>query len=286
LTFISAVVASHNNEPTIEKCLQSLTQNELDEIVLVDGDSHDRTLEIARRFDIHVVMGVKGIGKAKDVGWRQTNGDLIFFLDADAFIESNTIERLRRRLSEPNVAGVSCRLACANPYKLPAKLRDLDFLLEFSEEFKRSNVLECTLLNAGHPTACGLFTRRSLESVGGIDARYPYAEDLKLLKKMKVKGYRVLMVYEPAVYHYHRENCHDLYHQFYGHGLGRRMLRDELGYEFYEWKKPWDIARRIVRNANALGIRGLLCYPAYRCFTETAFRIGYLHRQSAGDTTV
>jgi GT2 family glycosyltransferase len=286
MTFISAVIASHNNESTIEKCLQSISQNELDEIVLVDGDSHDRTLEIARRFDVHLVMGERGIGRAKDTGWRQAKGKLILFVDADAFIESNTVERLRRHLSEPDVAGVSCRVACANPYKLLAKLRDLDFFLTFSEEFQHSDVLDCTLLNAGHPTACGLFTRRSLEDVDGIDARYSYAEDLKLLAKMKAKGYRVLMVYEPAVYHYHREDVRDLYRQFYGHGVGRRMLTDELGYEFYERKKPWDIVWRIIKNANTFGIKGLLCYPAYRCLSETAFLMGYLHTQSPVGTIV
>ena len=277
MTFTSAVVASYNNESTIGKCLESLSQNSLEEIVLVDGGSSDRTLEIARGFNVNVIPGMRGIGRAKDAGWRQARGTLILFLDADAYIECNTVKRLRRRLSEPGVAGVSCRVACANPYSLLAKLRDLDFFLTFSEEFKQSDVLDCTVLNAGHPTACGLFTRRSLEDVDGIDSRYAYGEDLKLLEKMKGRGYRVLMVHDPAVYHYHREKVRDLYRQFYGHGLGRRMLANELGHEFYERRTPLEVAWRNIKNANTLGIEVLLGYPAYRCLTETAFLMGYHH---------
>ena len=124
---------------------------------------------------------------------------------------------------------------------------------------------------------CGLFRREALEDVGGFDLNYPYAEDLELLGKLRRKGYRVLMLREPAVAHYHRENYRDLYLQFYGHGFGRGMLIEETRQRFYSGKNPIEFAVKILRSAAKEDPMLLFSYPFYRIFAETAFLMGYVH---------
>ena len=47
---ISVIVPAKNAESTIEECLISVQRNNPAEIIVVDGNSSDRTVEIARRY--------------------------------------------------------------------------------------------------------------------------------------------------------------------------------------------------------------------------------------------
>jgi GT2 family glycosyltransferase len=152
------------------------------------------------------------------------------------------------------------------------RLRDFDFHLTYEEQFRDSDVIDCV----ADPTICGLFKRKALEAVDGFDLEYPYAEDLRLLQKFRNRGYRVLMVHEPGVYHYHRENYRDVYRQAYNHGVGRRMFMDQTKGRFYSKKDPIRFAILALRNGTKAGLGVLLIYPFYRAFTEAAFLMGYL----------
>jgi len=272
---VSAVIPTHNNERTIEQCIQCLIANEIDEILIVDAGSRDRTLELASRFARVRTIRLNAdapTAKARQIGWRRTKGEFILFLDADAYLQNDALKRLIGVLNAPDLAVVSCRISCANPEKLLPHFRDLDFRLAYPEGFERIGVIKCTF----DPTICGLFRRDALESVGGFDVRYRYAEDLDILRRFESMGYRAVTVFDPAVYHYHRENLHDLYLQLYHHGMGRRTLISSLGSSFYRRKSPAVFAKRLIRNVR---FAELPFYSLYRTFTETAFLMGYIRGQ-------
>jgi len=148
------------------------------------------------------------------------------------------------------------------------------------EQFKTGSVVDCVT----DPTICGLFRRAALEDVNGFDLDYPYAEDLKLLQKLRSKEYRVLMVYEPCVYHYHREGWRDVLRQLYHHGIGKGILIEETRQESYSRKKLVKLIRQFLRNGPKAGSGIFLAYPLFRLATEAAFFIGYLRGRSLGKT--
>ena len=47
------IVCAKNEEKRIKNCLKSLKQNKVDEIILVDGNSADRTIEISKNLLIN-----------------------------------------------------------------------------------------------------------------------------------------------------------------------------------------------------------------------------------------
>jgi glycosyltransferase involved in cell wall biosynthesis len=56
------------------------------EIILVDGGSTDRSLEIAQRYPIKVIISDKtGILHQKNLGITNTSGEIIVFTDSDSF---------------------------------------------------------------------------------------------------------------------------------------------------------------------------------------------------------
>src|SRR5690606_14688230 len=90
---VSVVIPTLNEERNIGWVLQRMPSI-VDEVILVDGHSSDRTVEVARavRPDI-VVLPQRGRGKgeALRVAFGAASGDLIVMIDADGSMEPGEI---------------------------------------------------------------------------------------------------------------------------------------------------------------------------------------------------
>jgi len=95
---LSAALIVRNEEQTLERCLQSIT-NEVDEIVVVDTGSSDRTKEIARLYtdQLYDFEWRKDFAAARRFSFAQATGDWIFWVDADDVVLSTS--RIRAGLS-------------------------------------------------------------------------------------------------------------------------------------------------------------------------------------------
>src|SRR5882724_4607393 len=103
---ITAIVITLNEEHNIAAALEPLSW--ADEIIVVDGESTDRTVEIARRFTDRVfVRPWPGYSAQKNFAAEQASNDWIFSLDADERVSkelANEIEKLKGA-AEPKGAG-------------------------------------------------------------------------------------------------------------------------------------------------------------------------------------
>lgn len=79
---LSVIVITKNEEHNITDCLESVKW--ADELIVVDDNSEDKTVEIARRFTGRVyVKPWEGFAAAKNFGLQQCTGDWVLWLDAD-----------------------------------------------------------------------------------------------------------------------------------------------------------------------------------------------------------
>lgn len=103
---ITAIVITLNEEANLVRALESLAW--ADEIIVVDSESRDRTVEIARRFTSRVIVRRwPGYSAQKNFAAEQASHDWIFSLDADEAVSAELrgeIEALRQA-AEPAVAG-------------------------------------------------------------------------------------------------------------------------------------------------------------------------------------
>ncbi len=97
---LSIAIATFNEEKNIRDCLESV-KDIADEIVIVDGTSSDKTVEIAKSFGAKVVISenhpIFHINKQKS--FDLSSGDWILYLDAD--------ERVTKKLADEIVKIIS-----------------------------------------------------------------------------------------------------------------------------------------------------------------------------------
>ena len=81
---ISVVIPCYNEEEGIAKVIENMPDF-IDEILVVDNNSTDRTAEVARSMGAKVVFeGRQGYGRAYKTGLKKAEGDIIITMDGDA----------------------------------------------------------------------------------------------------------------------------------------------------------------------------------------------------------
>ncbi|HEX55506.1 MAG: glycosyltransferase family 2 protein [Candidatus Altiarchaeales archaeon] len=79
---ISVVIPTLNEEENIARVLREIPKY-IDEVIVVDGHSKDKTVEIARRYGVKVIFDDVGKGSALRKGMKNATGDIIIMMDAD-----------------------------------------------------------------------------------------------------------------------------------------------------------------------------------------------------------
>jgi rhamnosyltransferase len=107
----SIIIRTRNEERWIRSCLEAVFGQEFNdlEVVLVDNQSTDRTLEISRKFDVRVVEHRTKYypGQALNEGIRNSTGDLLVMLSGHC-IPTNPrwLEKLLSHFGDDHLAGV------------------------------------------------------------------------------------------------------------------------------------------------------------------------------------
>lgn len=105
---ISVVVPTYNEEQNIEGCLRSLADQTVPrdtyEIIVVDGNSKDKTRELAEPLADRVfVQTSKRVGGARNDGAMAAKGDIIATTDADCILPRDWVERIERNFAERGI---------------------------------------------------------------------------------------------------------------------------------------------------------------------------------------
>jgi len=91
---VTAVIPAKNEEEGIEKIIKNVSRF-VDEVLVVDGHSKDKTRQIAKECGAKVVLdGGKGKGDGIRTGVRKAKGDIIVFIDADGSHNPKDIPKL------------------------------------------------------------------------------------------------------------------------------------------------------------------------------------------------
>lgn len=100
---LSVVIATYNEEENIGRCLEAI-KNIADEIIIVDGGSTDKTVEIAKRYKAKITITdnppIFHINKQK--GLDLAKGEWILQLDADEIVTLELAEEIGNTIKNNN----------------------------------------------------------------------------------------------------------------------------------------------------------------------------------------
>jgi len=102
---ISVIIPSYNEEANIARCLLSLQNQTIPreeyEIIVVDGNSKDRTREIAGSYaDIVFIQTSNKVGGARNDGVLRSRGGIIVTTDADCVLPADWLENIKSEFSK------------------------------------------------------------------------------------------------------------------------------------------------------------------------------------------
>lgn len=201
-TVIVTYNATRNN--WIRKCLASLDSSTVQsEIIVIDNASTDQTTEIIKKEfpKIKLVESQvnSGFGKANNIGISEavkSDTDFVFLLNQDAWVEPDTIEKLR------NAADKNPDFGIISPIHLNGigTALDYNFSNQIAPEFCENLYSDMALgkvENKVYPSdficaASWLVSKECLKKVGGFSPTFfHYAEDDNYVHRLKYKGLKI-----------------------------------------------------------------------------------------------
>ena len=95
---VSIIIHTRNSDKTLEKCLQSIKNQRYKniEIIIVDQESEDNTLPIAKKFGVRIFSSPKslfynGPSRSRNIGAKNAYGEIFYHLDSDMELSENII---------------------------------------------------------------------------------------------------------------------------------------------------------------------------------------------------
>ncbi len=102
---ISIIVPVLNEEKNIEKLLTRLNALHGEkEIIIVDGGSTDKTVNIAAKYGI-VVESSKGRAIQMNTGANLAKGDILWFVHSDSVVSDDSLSKIKRTIEEGHIGG-------------------------------------------------------------------------------------------------------------------------------------------------------------------------------------
>ncbi len=202
---ISIIIPTLNEEKTINQCLETVTGIPGIEVIVVDGGSTDRTVEIAEQHrDVKVVTSLMGRSVQMNKGAECAGGEILLFLHADCVLSRDAILDFRNVFGGSSFVGGAFTIRLLSDkfrYRIIEKginIRSKIFKLPYGDQ--------------------GLFVTRSIfEGLGGF-REMPNCEDVDFVCRLKKQGEIIML----------NEKISSSIRRWRNHGILRTALRNQF----------------------------------------------------------
>lgn len=210
---LSVVVPTHDRPERLRALLESLSRagpGAVDRVIIVDDSA--RPAELGGAFpnlDVdHVVLERRAfISRAKNLGWRRADTDLVYFIDDDNVVGASTLEGPR------SVMAADADVGAVVPAVLYRRRPDLVWVYAtplsrgrwghdlVGRNRPRDPRLEDRLLDTDALPNASLVRRAALEAIGGFREQLVVNSSADAALRLKAAGWKVLAHTGAFVYH-------------------------------------------------------------------------------------
>jgi rSAM/selenodomain-associated transferase 2 len=183
---ISVVIPTLNEEEAIAQAIRSCREAGPCEVVVADGGSRDRTVEIARGVADTVISASQGRAAQMNAGAAVARGEILLFLHADTLLPRGSVTSVLDALRDPAVIGGAFRVRLA-PSSSAGRYVRATLAITGRMIGARAGVSRAFTGDQA------IFVRAgSFRAVGGYP-EIPLMEDVELSRRMRRAGKTVLL---------------------------------------------------------------------------------------------
>src|SRR5437667_372615 len=244
---VSVVICSYNGARTIRDSLEGLQKLEYPnyEVIVVDDGSKDGTAAIAGEYHCRVIRTENhGLSCARNTGWLAASGDIVAYLDDDAYPDPHWLHHLAATFLNPTNATMA---AVGGPNIAPPT----DGL-----------IAECVAHSPGGPThvllsdeeaehipRCNMAFRKScLQAIGGFDPQFRVAgDDVDVCWRLQQRGWTLGFSPAAVVWHHRRNSVRAYLRQQKGYGKAEALLEKK-------WPEKYNAAGQLKWAGRVYGI--------------------------------
>jgi GT2 family glycosyltransferase len=221
---ISLIIPTFNRIHWLKKCLFALcreVKNTKCEIIVIDDGSTDGTRNFLDQF--HPQPNIRflvfdqnrgGPAKARNLGVRMSQGNIVCFLDDDSIVQPGWLDQLNKSFDaiDNNFAAVKGMVYAYQDGSLP---KFLEKYIHISDSWATNNIA---------------FVKELFIKAAGFDEEFTFAawEDLDLGYRLEKMGYKRFYNERMAICHPHEENIEQLKKKFKINGYG-----------YYQFCRKW-----------------------------------------------
>ena len=272
----SVVICVKNGEDIIKPALESVLRNNPFEVVVVDGQSTDRTVEIVRGMNIAVVSDSgRGIACARRAGVENTSGRWVMFVGPDNVLPDNFIEQFLTLKQRWGFHAASAQTRVLSPKTYWDRGMDFRYVCTNGEPGPRTIV--------GTPS---VYDHALFNEVQFSDQDFGGADDTDVAEQLLARGYKLgvvpLLVHEQPGstmkmmwkrFRWYGTGDYCFYHRYQGGWSFRRKLKSV----FHPFRQALTSMGRAIRQ-------GRIDLSAWLVFTMVARYKGWIEYALAGKT--
>jgi glycosyltransferase involved in cell wall biosynthesis len=221
---MSIVICSYNGAATIRDTLSALERLSYPdfEVIVVNDGSTDATPAIASEYDVRLISTENcGLSSARNTGFRAARGEIIAYIDDDAYPDADWAKYLALTYLGGDYAGVG------GPNLAPPG----DGLIADCVANSPGGPVHVLLTDtvAEHIPGCNMSFRKSaLEAVNGFDHRYRAAgDDVDLCWRVQAKVGEIGFHPAAMVWHHRRNSLRMYWRQQQGYGKAEALLEEK-----------------------------------------------------------
>lgn len=193
---VSFCIPTLNNEDTLDRCLNSILEQEYPdiEIIIVDGYSKDKTIEIAKKYTDKIFYDKGTLGSARQTSVEKSSGEILAIFDSDIYIPHNKwLINAVKCFNYTNKVSTVWPVNVAPPSgSLTVRLYFNHWRLIIEDRINKRR----GLYGGGN----ALFLRKYIEEIGGINRNLHWGEDFDWAQKLKDISCKVVFIQDP-LYH-------------------------------------------------------------------------------------
>lgn len=233
---VSIVIPCRNEEKYIEKCIDSIIDQDypkdLLEIIIVDGNSNDNTLDKLKRYNfdnLKIVINEREIVPiSMNLGINLAKGDYIIRMDVHCEYPVNYISKLvfsSIKYNADNVGTIMNTLPADNSLKSKCIALAISHPLGVGNSYFRigsKKVMEVDTV----PFGC--YRREVFNKIGLYDEELIRNQDDELNARLLENGGKILLLSDVSLNYYARNSIKSVSKMFYQYGLFKPLVNTKI----------------------------------------------------------